>query len=80
MNNTDPRTYNHHEMWQRMGKSHKWLNGYDAGFESKQLPPTASAEYSEGYNLGCKDRLREEVPPLIKDGFSYGHGFKADLE
>ncbi len=60
------------------GKSIKWLNGYDAGFNRNQLPLTASVDYKDGYQFGLKDRQRENLPSNIKNGFGYGHGFKPD--
>ncbi len=71
----DTRTYFQHDMWKRQGKSFKWLNGYDAGFNGNPVPPTASVDYKTGHQLGLKDRQREMLPPNIKDGFGYGHGF-----
>lgn len=71
----DPRSYYQREMWQRQGKSIKWLNGYEAGFNAQSLPHTASADYKEGYQFGLKDNHRENIPPMIKNGFSFGHGY-----
>lgn len=80
MSYIDTRTYFEHDMWKRQGKSFKWLNGYDAGFNGNQLPVTASIEYKEGYGFGLKDRQREDMPPNIKNGFGYGHGFEPDRQ
>ena len=80
MSYIDTRTYFQHDMWKRQGKSFKWLNGYDAGFNGNQLPFTASIEYKDGYKIGFKDRQSEAIPPNIKSGFGYGHGFKPDVQ
>lgn len=64
----DPRTYYQYDFWKNQGKSYKWLKGYDAGFNDLELPKTASSEYSEGHTLGKKDREKEKIPPLIKQG------------
>ena len=80
MNFIDTRTYYQRDMWQRQGKSFKWLSGYEAGFNTNQLPPTASADYKDGYQFGLKDRQRENMPPNIKNGFGYGHGYSPNWQ
>lgn len=80
MNYIDSRSYNQYEMWKNLGKPYKWLKGYEAGFNGQQLPQTASLEYQDGYQLGLKDKQKSAVPPLIKDGLSYGHGYPIDRE
>lgn len=76
----DSRTYFQLEMWQRRGKSYKWLKGYRAGFDGLALPITASEDYVDGYRIGKGDKEREGNPPHIKEGFGYGHGFVPDSQ
>ncbi len=73
----DSRSYrDNRQMFKNIGKSEKWMKGYDAAWEGKPSPPsTASPDYVEGYDLGVKDRERENLPPHIRDGFTSGHGF-----
>ena len=73
----DSRSYrDNRQMWKHLGKSDKWIKGYDAAWEGKPAPPkTSSLEYREGYEFGLKDRSKERLPPPIKDGFGYGHGY-----
>ena len=75
----DSRSYkDNRRMWKHQGKSDKWLKGYDAAWEGKPSPPvTASDEYVEGYKFGFNDLQNENLPPQIKDGFGYGHGFRS---
>jgi len=75
----DSRSYrDNYEMWKHQGKSYKWLKGYEAAWNGRNLPPNATDEYKQGYEFGAKDRLKENLPPHIRDGFSFGHGYKAD--
>ena len=71
--------YQNYQMWQHLKKSPEWLNGYKAGFRGATLPSTATEGFTEGHRFGAGDRQREAIPPHIKGGFSYGHGFGPDL-
>jgi len=79
MNYIDKRSYYQYDFWKNQGKTYKWLQGYDAAFEGKQLPATSSDEYKSGYEIGQKDKKREDVPPIIKDGLTYGSGYEQDI-
>ncbi len=80
MNYIDKRTYYQYDFWKNQGKSYKWLQGYDAAFNGRKLPLTSSEDYKSGYEIGINDKKREDMPPNIKDGLSYGHGYEPDLD